>query len=74
MTTRAPAVEFPVVLTLQEAAAYLRVNEKTLRDLAHRREGDPKRVPHFRIGVLRQLTSKIGLSSRLPDDQPNDQA
>ncbi len=43
--------ELPEVLTLVEAAAYLRISEKTLRDLVHRRDGDPERPPCRRTGL-----------------------
>lgn len=38
------------MLTKKEAAKYLGIGERTLHDLIHRDEGDPKKVPAYKAG------------------------
>ena len=44
------AEHLPDVMTLHEAALFLRISENTLRERTRRQEDDPERVPHLRIG------------------------
>ena len=47
----APAYMQEDILSVAEAAAYLRVSEPTVRQLCHLVEGEADRIPNFRLGT-----------------------
>ncbi len=51
MTTReAPSYAPDAILTVKEAAEYVKLSQSTIRSLCHIDAGDPDRIPHTRIG------------------------
>ncbi len=51
MTTReAPSYAPDAILTVKEAADYVKLSQSTIRSLCHIDAGDPDRIPHTRIG------------------------
>lgn len=39
-----------MMMTISEVAKYLRCSERKVHDLIHRDEGDPEKIPAYRVG------------------------